>query len=327
MRADRLLSLLMVLQIKGRATAQELAERLEVSERTIYRDIEALSVAGVPVYAERGPGGGCVLADGYRTNLTGLNEDEVRTLFTPGATAALQDLGASKTLEAALLKLLASLPSTHREHVERTRQRLYMDTVAWYHSNEPVPYIQMLQDAVWRDRKILLTYRKNNSEMTERVVDPLGLVAKAGIWYMVAVSHGDLRVFRVSRVRDVVLLDEPCERPANFDLEHFWAHWSIEFQELTKIPLYTATVRVSPVLVPVLPQLRGEHMHRLIESAPPPDAEGWITLPLEFGSFEHARGYILGFGPMVEVLEPQELREGVKQFALGIVEFYRERDG
>ena len=327
MRADRLLSLLMVLQIKGRATAQELAERLEVSERTIYRDIEALSVAGVPVYAERGPGGGCMLAEGYRTNLTGLNEDEVRTLFTPGATAVLADLGASKALEAALLKLLAALPSTHRENVERTRQRLYMDTVAWYHSNEPVPFLQVLQDAVWRDRKILLTYRKSNSEMTERVVDPLGLVAKAGIWYMVAVSHGDLRVFRVSRVRDVVLLDEPCERPENFDLEHFWAHWSIEFQELTKVPLYTATVRVSPVLVPVLPQLRGEHMHRLIESAPPPDAEGWITIPLEFGSFEHARGYILSFGPMVEVLEPQELREGVKQFALGIVEFYRERDG
>ena len=326
MRADRLLSLLMVLQIKGRATAQELAERLEVSERTIYRDIEALSVAGVPVYAERGPGGGCVLAEGYRTNLTGLNEDEVRTLFTPGATAVLADLGASKALEAALLKLLAALPSTHRENVERTRQRLYMDTVAWYHSNEPVPFLQILQDAVWRDRKIVLTYRKGNSEVVERVVDPLGLVAKAGIWYMVAVSHGDLRVFRVSRVRDVVLMDEQCKRPTNFDLEQFWAHWSIEFEEMTKVPMYVARVRVSPVLVPILPQLRGEHMHRLIESAPPPDAEGWITIPLEFSSFEHARGYILGFGPTIEVVEPLELREGVKQFALGIVEFYRERD-
>lgn len=327
MRADRLLSLLMLLQIKGRATAQELAERLEVSERTIYRDIEALSIAGVPVYAERGPGGGCMLAEGYRTNLTGLSEDEVRTLFTPGATAVLADLGASKALEAALLKLLAALPTTHRTHVERTRQRLYMDTVAWYHSNEPVPFLQTLQDAVWRDRKAILLYRKGNGEVVERTVDPLGLVAKAGIWYMVAVSHGDLRVFRVSRVRDVMLTEEQCERPANFDLEHFWAHWSIEFEDKTKIPMYTVTIRVSPVLVPILPQLRGEHMHRLIEAAPPPDVEGWITLPLEFSSFEHARGYILGLGPVVEVLEPQELREGVKQFALGIVEFYRERDG
>ena len=316
MRADRLLSLLMVLQIKGRATAQELAERLEVSERTIYRDIEALSMAGVPIYAERGPGGGCMLAEGYRTNLTGLNEEEVRTLFTPGATAVLADLGASKALEAALLKLLAALPSTHRENVERTRQRLYMDTVAWYHSNEPVPFLQMLQDAIWRDRKILLTYRKGNSELIERIVDPLGLVAKAGIWYMVAVS----------RVRDVVFTEEQCERPANFDLEQFWSHWSIEFQDSTKVPMYVARVRVSPVLVPILPQLRGEHMHRLIESAPPPDTEGWITIPLEFSSFEHARGYILGFGPMIEVLDPHELRQGVKQFALGIVEFYRERD-
>jgi predicted DNA-binding transcriptional regulator YafY len=317
----------MVLQIKGRATAQELAERLEVSERTIYRDIEALSVAGVPVYAERGPGGGCVLAEGYRTNLTGLSEDEVRSLFTPGATAILTDLGANKTLEAALLKLLATLPSSHRANVERTRQRLYMDTVAWYHSNEPVPFLRDVQDAIWQDHRILLSYRKGNGELVERDVDPLALVAKAGIWYMVAVSRGDLRVFRVSRIRDVRPIHELCQRPANFDLEQFWAQWSLEFEDKVKMPVYTLTLRVSPVLVSILPQLRGEGIHRVIEAAPPPDDEGWITIPLEFGSFEHARGYVLGLGPMVEVIEPQELREGVKQFAAGIVEFYRERDG
>src|SRR5581483_5649644 len=188
MRADRLLSILMMLQIRGQVTARELAQRLEVSERTIYRDIEALSMAGVPVYAERGPGGGCVLAEGYRTNLTGLTEDEVRSLFMPGMTRQLADLGAEKTLDAALLKLLAALPSDHRRDVEHTRQRIFVDTVGWYYSTEVSPYLHLLREAIWNDCKARIVYRKSNGEVSERVVDPLGLVAKAGIWYMVAIS-------------------------------------------------------------------------------------------------------------------------------------------
>ncbi len=324
MRADRLLSLLMMLQIRGRVTAQELAERLEVSERTIYRDIEALSIAGVPVYSERGPGGGCVLAEGYRTNLTGLKETEVRTLFMPGVVGPLSDLGVSKELEAALLKLLAALPSTHQRDVERTRQRLYMDAVGWYHSHEAVPFLQTLQTAVWQDRRVRLTYRKHNSEYTERVVDPLGLVAKAGIWYMVAVSHGDLRVFRVSRVRDAVMTDEQCQRPEGFNLEQYWAAWSRDFQ--TSLSRYPVTIRVSPLFLSILPQVLGETLHNRIEEAGPPDAEGWLTLPLMFETLEHARSYILGFGTMVEVLEPLELRTNIMQLAAGIVEFYKERE-
>lgn len=324
MRADRLLSLLMVLQIKGRVTAQELAERLEVSERTIYRDIEALSIAGVPVYAERGPGGGCVLAEGYRTNLTGLKEAEVRTLFMPGVAGPLTDLGVSKELETALLKLLAALPSAHQRNIERTRQRLYMDAVGWYSANEPVPFLQTLQSAVWQDRRVRLTYRKGNGEVFERVVDPLGLVAKAGIWYMVAVSHDELRVFRVSRIRDVVLLDEQCQRPEGFNLEQYWATSSRDF--LSSLSKYPVKVRVSPLFLPILPQVLGETIHTRIEEAEPPDAGGWLTLPLMFETLEHARSYILGFGTMVEVLEPLELRTNIKQLAAGIVEFYKERE-
>lgn len=324
MRADRLLSLLMLLQIKGRATAQELAERLEVSERTIYRDIEALSIAGVPVYAERGPGGGCMLAEGYRTNLTGLKEAEVRTLFMPGVAGPLTDLGVSKELEAALLKLLAALPSAHQRNIERTRQRLYMDAVGWYHSNEEVPFLQMLQTAVWQDRRVRLTYRKHNGETFERTIDPLGLVAKAGVWYMVAVSHNELRVFRVSRVRNVVLTDEQCQRPEGFNLEQYWATWRHDFQN--SLSKYPVKVRISPLFLPILPQVMGETIHSRIEEAGPADAEGWLTLPLMFETLEHARSYILGFGTMVEVLEPLELRTNIKQLAAGIVEFYKERD-
>ena len=324
MRADRLLSLLMVLQIKGRSTAQELAERLEVSERTIYRDIEALSIAGVPVYAERGPGGGCVLAEGYRTNLTGLKEAEVRTLFMPGVTGPLTDLGVSKELEAALLKLLAALPSAHQRNIERTRQRLYMDAVGWYHANEPVPFLQLLQGAVWQDRKVQITYCKGNGEVVERIVDPLGLVAKAGIWYMVAVSHNELRIFRVSRVHAVVLTNEQCQRPEGFNLEQFWATSSRDF--LASLSKYPVTVRVSPLFLAILPPAMGETVHSRIEEAGPPDAEGWLTISLTFESLEHARSYILGFGTMIEVLEPLELRTNIKQLAEGIVEFYKERE-
>jgi predicted DNA-binding transcriptional regulator YafY len=314
----------MVLQIKGHATAQELATRLEVSERTIYRDIEALSTAGIPVYAERGPGGGCMLADGYRTSLTGLTGPEVRMLFMPGVTGPLVDLGASKELEAVLLKLLAALPSAHRRDVERTRQRLHMDAVGWYHSNESVPFLQLLRDAVWHDRKLFLNYRKSNGEIIERIVDPLALVAKAGIWYMVALSHGDLRVFRVSRVRGAVMRDEPCQRPEGFDVESFWTQWSADFQ--TKWPTYPVCVRISPAFVPILPQIMGESVHTLIEEADSPDVEGWITLMLTFDSFESARSSILGFGTMVEVLEPQELRQSIIHFATGIAQFYKERE-
>jgi predicted DNA-binding transcriptional regulator YafY len=323
MRADRLLSILMMLQIRGQITAHELAQRLEVSERTIYRDIEALSTAGVPVYAERGPGGGCMLAEGYRTNLTGLTEDEVRTLFMPGMMRPLADLGAEKALDAALLKLLAALPSDHRRDVEHSRQRIFVDTVGWYYTAPVSPYLHILREAVWNDRKVRLTYRKNNGEVSERIVDPLGLVAKAGIWYMVAVSHDDLRVFRISRVRNAEMLDEQCQRPADFDLEHYWVKWSAELEQW---PMYLVKVRVSPAFVPVLPQVLGESVHQQIEEAGPPDKEGWITLTLEFGSFESARSHILGFGSFVEVLEPVELRQAVLQIATGIVAFYRDKE-
>jgi predicted DNA-binding transcriptional regulator YafY len=295
-----------------------------VSERTIYRDIEALSMAGIPVYAERGPGGGCRIAEGYRTNLTGLTEDEVRTLFLPGATRQLADLGISKVLEAAMFKLLASLPSAHQRDVERTRQRLYVDTIGWYHTNEEAPYLQVLREGVWQDRKIRMTYRKSNGEITERTVDPLALVAKAGLWYLVALSHGDLRVFRVSRVRNAALTDEPCQRPPDFDLEKFWIEWSEDFQ--TSWPAYFARLRISPAFVPILPHILGESVHALLEEADPPDCEGWITITYPFGSFEGARSYILGFGTMVEVLEPEELRQSVIQVASGIVEFYKLRE-
>ncbi len=265
-----------------------------------------------------------MLAEGYRTNLTGLTQDEARALFMPGMAQPLADLGAGKAIEAALLKLLATLPSSRRREVEHTRQRLYLDAVGWYHSNEPTPFLQTLREATWSDHRLRIVYRKSNGEVSERIVEPLGLVAKAGVWYMVALSKGDMRVFRVSRVRDAEIVDEVFQRPEQFDLEQYWSTWSQDFETL--LPPYPVTLRIAPTFVPTVPLLLGEEVHTFLERAGPPDSEGWLTLTIPFSSFESACRNILGFGTQVEVLEPQELRQLIIQVATGIIAFYRERE-
>lgn len=319
MRADRLLSLLLLLQTRGRMTAQELAERLEVSERTVYRDLAALGMAGVPVYAERGPGGGCMLMDGYRTDLTGLTEAEVRTLFMAGAPALLKDLGLGSALEAALLKLLAALPATFRQNVERARQRIHIDALGWSRWEEPVPHLATVQEAVLRDRRLRIVYRPLDGEAGERVVDPLGLVAKTTVWYLVARRDGEMRVYRIARMREAELLDEPCARPEGFDLAAYWREWTAAYA--ASWPKYTVTVRVPPEHVAALPQAMGEWIAEMIAQAPA-EADGGVRLALTYDSFEEARRRMLGLGTLVEVLEPAELRASVAAYAREIATFY-----
>ncbi len=309
MRADRLLSILMILQAHGRTKAHDLADKLEVSERTIYRDIEALSSAGVPVYAERGPGGGCALVEGYRTTLTGLTGDEVRTLFLSGATHAMADLGLGSALDAAKLKLLATLPSIQRQQAERVRQRIHLDTANWNATGEEIPHLRILQDAVWNDRKLRLTYHSREGTITERIVDPLGLVAKTSTWYLVAGDTYGKRVFRVSRIQAATLLDDPCERPDDFDLVAFWGEWRDRFK--ASLVRYLVLLRITPEAVPVLPQFFGEGLRQRVANAGPPDADGCWRLEYIFESFEAARSEVLRLGTLVEVIEPPELREGI----------------
>jgi predicted DNA-binding transcriptional regulator YafY len=322
MRADRLLSLLMLLQARGRVTAQELAEELEVSLRTIYRDIDALSAAGVPVYAERGPGGGCALVDGYRTSLTGLTADEVRALFMLSVPAALGELGVSQELKTALRKLAAALPTARRQDELGARQRIHLDWAGWSQP-EPVPHLHTMHRAVWEDRRLQLTYRTQvgpHVEEFERIVDPYGLVAKAGIWYLVCAGDDRVRVYRVSHVLDARIRDEHFERPADFDLVAFWESWRAGQRE--SCPSYPVTVRVAPDLIPVLPLYFGNRIREAIAQAGPPGDEGWMTLTLSFERLETARERILGFGRAVEVLEPEALRESVIDFVAQIVDFY-----
>jgi predicted DNA-binding transcriptional regulator YafY len=306
-------------------TAEQLAREHEVSVRTIYRDIDALSTAGVPVYAERGPGGGCALVEGYRTSLTGLTADEVRALFMLSVPAALDELGVSGELRAALRKLAAALPERSRQDEARVRQRVHLHWSDRPTGEKAAPHLQTIHRAVWEDRRLHLAHREfvgpGGFERFERTVDPYGLVAQAGKWHLVCASNTCMRVYPVSRILNVRIADERFERPEGFDLAAFWKAWCAEREEAR--PSYPVTARVSPELVRLLPLYFGDRIRERVASAGPPDADGWITLTLPFERFEEARGRILGFGRAVEVLAPEPLRLSVIDFAQQIVDFYR----
>lgn len=320
MRADRLLSILLLLQVHRRQTARELAERLEVSQRTIHRDMEALSAAGFPVFAERGSGGGWMLVEGYKTNLTGLNKDEIQALFLSKPLRLLADLGLDKASDAAMIKLSAALPSAHRDNAEHARQRVHIDLTGWRRSDEAVRLLPVLQQAVWQERKLRFTYERSGCDPVERLADPLGLVAKGSAWYLVAVVDGDTRSYRVSRVLSAELTDDPCIRPREFDLGAFWEQATLSFK--AQLPRYQATVRAHS---DVFPRLNFAGRFARIEQAYPPDRDGWIRVALRFDVEEMAVEYALGFGSKMEVLEPATLREKVIAAAKGVIDFYGER--
>lgn len=264
MRADRLLSILMLLQSKGRMTAHDLADQLEVSERTIYRDLEALGMAGIPVYTERGPGGGCSLLDGYQTKLTGLSEAEVRALFLLKMAGPLSDLGLEKALDDALLKLNATLSPTAREQAEQARQRVHLDASWWYHSDDVSAHLPLIQQALWRDSKLCLTYREDDGCWSRKVVlEPYGLVSKAGIWYLVGVCEGSCHVYRVSHILTTEICDEQFVRPESFDLASFWSAYCASVENAH--PGYVVPLRVAPEETARLPQMLGESGYRLVE--------------------------------------------------------------
>ncbi len=321
MRADRLISILLLLQVHQKLTARVLAKRLEVSERTIHRDMEALSVAGIPVTAERGIGGGWFLLEAYRTNLTGLTEAEIQTLFFSKPVRLLADLGLRKASDAALIKLLAAMPSMFRQDAEQVTQRIHVDTTGWHHTEEDISALSTLQEAIWKERKLTIIYQRDGgSGSFERLVDPLGLVAKGSTWYLVAAVEGEVRSYRVSRVQEAALTEQPCVRPRDFDLAAFWAESSSHF--VANLPRYPVTVRIAPE---VLEKVNHAGRYARVEHAEAPDVNGWITLRLQFEQEEAACGYLLSFGTRVEILEPLELREKVIQLAVSVAAFYAQK--
>lgn len=349
MRADRLLSLLLLLQTRGRMTAQALADELEVSVRTVYRDIEALSGAGVPVYADRGPGGGCALVDSYRTQLTGLHEGEVRALFVASMPGALADLGLGADLKAALLKLLAALPAERRSDDRWVRQRIFLDWESWEKStarevdaaHRIAPALQRIQAAVWNDRKLWITYRRQSSfyrRQFERLVSPYGLVAKEGDWHLVCAdareAEGRIRIYKVAELVDVREAAEPFTRPPDFDLEQAWHAWCDQIRQDRR--RYIVTAQVSPQMYVDLPLYLGDHLdkprNQPWEAAAPglgsepvsgrEDKTGWQTVTLSFDALEEARTKLLGLGAGVEVMTPIALRRSLLDVAQQVVKRY-----
>jgi predicted DNA-binding transcriptional regulator YafY len=320
MRADRLISIMLMLQSRGKMTAAELAGELEVSERTIYRDIQALSASGVPLYAEHGPGGGLDLLDSYRTDLTGLNEAELRALFLLfGAPGPLERLGFSQDLKGALLKLTAELPESRLAREMEVQQRFYLDWSWWNHTQEPVPHLAAVQQAVWESRRLRIRYRTYMRIPTQVDVEPYGLVAKAGIWYLVARVESALRVYQISWLSEADVLG-PFERQEGFQLAEFWQNWCKQHEEQQRG--YPVRLRISPELYRLLPLYFGQRVGQLVSEASPADEQGWVTLTLAFESLEAARDRILDLGGAAEVLEPEALRMSLLDYAAQIVKRY-----
>jgi len=305
-------------------SARALATELEVSERTIYRDVEALAIAGVPIYAETGVKGGYALLDSYRTSLTGMNEPEVRALFMLSIPEPLADLGVSQELRSALLKLTAALPAQQRQDEAHVRQRIHLDAKWWFQGGEPHLHLPAIQQAVWQDLKLFIHYRVPYGPEVgvEQVVEPYGLVAKAGVWYVVYGHNGRFQARRISKILTVQVLEEPFTREDGFDLVEFWQTWCASFE--TQRPQYPVTVRVAPQFVAQLPYHFGETVHESVEAAGPADGHGWLTMTLPFESLDEARAKLLGLGGVVEVLAPMPLRLSLVDFAAQIVKLYEE---
>jgi predicted DNA-binding transcriptional regulator YafY len=316
-RASRLLSLLLLLQLGRKLTAEELAERLGVSVRTVYRDIEALAEAGVPIRSERGPAGGFRLREGYRSKLP-LTADEAEALLVgaPGPAAA---LGLGEFLAEARLKVLASLPRELRERARRAERLFYLDEPRWFHRREESPLLAELAGAVWAQHRLDVEYRRQG-EVVRRLLDPLGLVLKAGSWYLVARRDGEARVYRVSRLERITVLDEDFERPRGFDLARFWLKRLEEFE--TSLPRVEVTVRVRADALAELRSAVDWTVRPAIDGAAKAAEDGWVELMLPFERLEYAYAELIPLGGAVEVVAPPELRERVARAGRGLAEVY-----
>ncbi|MEV7420632.1 WYL domain-containing protein [Streptomyces sp. NPDC089919] len=309
MRAGRLLSLLLLLQNRGRLTADELAAELEVSVRTVYRDVQALAAAGVPVYGEAGHAGGYALLDGYRTRLTGLTTDEAQTLFLAGLPGPAAELGLGSVLAAAELKLEAALPVPMQEEVRRIRARFHLDAPGWYRRGDEVPHLPAVAAAVWQRRPLLVRYRRWRApQEVERRLEPYGIVLKAGRWYLVARAGTDLRTYRIGQILALEELAGTFEPPAGFDLAGHWQEHTARLQE--RLWQGAAEIRISPEGIEKLREFAPSAVLDGVERGEP-RADGWYRAVIPVESPAHAEAELLRLGPHVEVLGPPALRERV----------------
>ena len=318
-RSDRLLSILLLLQAQGRATERELAERLEVSQRTIHRDLEALSMARIPVMALRGAQGGWELAKGWRTEVPGLDEAELRALLM-AKPRVVGNPRLAAAAESALNKLMAALPGPLREQAVIMRERLHVDPTGWRDTGENLSMLSTVQDAVARERRLVFMYNRADGERAQRMVDPLGLVAKGLSWYLVARAPNGMRTYRVSRM-DEVTIAGGFKRPGRFNLADYWARSTAELKRAQS--RYSAVLAVSPEAEK---RLLGWAQGQAVKGRAPKVPKGWLALQFDFDAKEYARFVAMGFGTRVRVVAPPELKQWVKAEAAAMAGGKRTRD-
>jgi predicted DNA-binding transcriptional regulator YafY len=311
MRASRLLSILILLQLRGQLTAEYLAEEFEVSVRTIYRDIDALSAAGIPVYGDSGPGGGFQLLNGYRTKLTGLDPQEAEAMLLIGLPGAAQAMGLGNAAARARNKLLVALPSAGRDEASRIAARFHLDTADWYRAARPTPFLAQVARAVLDRQLLAMTYQSWTAQR-DWTVEPYGLVLKAGNWYLVAKGHGKLRNFNVADILTLDALPSRFDPPEEFDLAAWWAESAQAFE--TRLRPRTAKLRASPVGMQRL-RLLGTFAGEAIAKAGPADNDGWRIIKLPLETTESAAPMLLGIGPEIDVIEPAALRTEIARLA------------
>jgi predicted DNA-binding transcriptional regulator YafY len=318
MKASRLLSMLLLLQGTERRSARALASALEVSERTVYRDVDALSAAGVPVYAERGCNGGITLAAGYRRALTQFGEGEIRALFISGSNP-LVDLGLGLDRERALEKLAGAMSDVQRKAALKSRGRIHLDQRRWNQAAQPHEHLALLRRAVWDDRRVVLRYRDRDAKTTERTVDPLGLVAKAGVWYLVARSGVEYRTFRAERIIGVTALDQRFDRPDGFDLDDYWRNWTTSVEAGTQRFPVVLSVRAS--------QLELVSRYWELQVLTPADGTTQdVTVRVVFPGIDPALHQLVAWGGLVSILEPREIRDELVARARALIEHHAPAD-
>ncbi|URT72731.1 helix-turn-helix transcriptional regulator [Cytobacillus firmus] len=321
MRADRLIAIVLLLQNNERMTSRELAKELEVTERTIHRDMEALSAAGIPVLAERGKFGGWKLLENYRTNLTGLKAAEITTLLLSPSFEHLADLGISNDWKEARQKLLAAIPAPLKEGVKDISNRIHIDTSTWRETPRELKSFGIVQQAVWEEKKLQIKYEKADKQTSERIVEPLGLVAKGNTWYLIAASDAKIKTYRVSRIVDAELINENFSRPNHFDLADYWQESKQTF--ISSLPKFEVDVEISPAIIRRI-NFTGRFVQVLHTNKP--SDNGWIPASLCFDTEQEAGEYILGFGNQIKIIHPVSLKERVKDLAESVVQLYKENE-
>lgn len=315
MRADRLISILMLLQIHKKLTASELSKKLEVSVRTIYRDIDILSGIGVPIVADKGINGGIKLIGDYKTSITGINKNELFSLFIPTGDKILEDLGIEKLKDSTILKILGDSSSDELKEFENIQNYIYIDMNAW---SEPsiilnTDILSELQNAIWNSKALKILYRKVD-EVKEVEINPLGLVCKRGIWYLVAINNDIIKTYKVTSIETALLMPHTFIRPNDFNLKSYWTDSTSNFKSL--IPKHTFTFKVSPK---VLNNIKERQFITISETL---YKENDIYLKIKFDAIWQGVEFAFGYGKSIEIIEPIEAISEIKRKALEVIDLY-----